>query len=356
MMLTRRQRAVHRQILFCLKMTLFCLPASHSAGITNDFRDLQVGLDVEFLRVNDNFFDRIGIDFDFSVEDDPPGATSSIEQLHNDPQNPLHLTIPEVRDDLKNLIEIGPPFSSPDFPRSVLDEVEMGLLLSAVEGGRNGDILQTPKTTLYNEASLGITVPAGAGGRVQSLRVIALQVNVPQGHTGPLMFETHATFSADIVEPLEGVFGLSSTIELIPVAIIRPDKRFVQISQTFHFRSDSLGPFGGLHSAIDDFQNVNGVLQFRGDNTIQHVLDPAELTNNEMVFIVSNGIFLQNATNGTPLAQINAFETITYELRSLTPGVTFQVSTIVPEPEPAAMALMALGVCGLFVGRLRKCS
>ena len=203
-----------------------------------------------------------------------------------------------------------------------------------------------PRTSLRFDFRSGVTAPPGTAGRFQNQGVVALKLNIPLDVTGDILFEVEASFDADIVEPLDGKFGLGALIEL---STSISDFRFFGSAQRFFYESNSLGPFGDLFSAADDFALDMGVLQFRGQNTIEFTIDLTEVEAEQVFFQVYNDILLQNF--GMTSTQIDATQTASFTLRSLTPGVTFQKSLVVPEP--GTLGLIAAGLLGLGTWRPR---
>jgi hypothetical protein len=334
-------------LLYCAAVWLFVasggpFPASATA-LDSALENLQVTIPLEFVTLNDNFFDRIGVDFDFDINNDPPDSSVGFSELNNDPLAPLDIPLSES---LSRLETAGALFPDPNLPGP---GVEIGASKSALLSFPNGDVLNSPQTSLSTESRMGITAPPGVGARVYSQRVVALEVHVPAGLTGPLEFETLATFSADIVQPDEGVFGLGSLVELVSdISAFR----FIGPDQSFDYSSASLGPYGSLYSSIEDFFLNGAILEFRGDGTVHHEIAQNELHHNRLYFHVAEGILLNNLSDVA--AQISAFNTITYQLHSLTPGVTFQVAP--PVPEPASLTLVGLfsAVMSLGTRQLRR--
>ena len=134
-------------------------------------QDLQVTIEVRFIRLNDSFFERIGIDFDANIEDRTsgtadlvpgqpfePGRQSAIVGI-NEPANadlvpgvhrrPRRAVPPErLRDSRPS------PFGSPqqvaNFGFAILSEIEAYFLIEAAQGDRRTNVLNAPKVTLFN--------------------------------------------------------------------------------------------------------------------------------------------------------------------------------------------------------------
>jgi hypothetical protein len=311
--------------------------------LVSALQDLQVTIPVEFVTLNDNFFDRIGVDYDFDINNNPPDSSAGFTELNKDPFAPLDIPIAES---LSRLGSAGALFPDPNLPGP---GVEIGLSKRALANIAEANIFNDAVTSHLTESKLGITAPPGVGARVYSQRVLALEVDYPAGMTGDLEFETLATFSADIIQPVDGAFGLGSIVELVP-DISAP--RFIGPDQIFDYMSNSLGPFGSLYSSIEDFFLNGAVLEFRGESTVHHTVSPGELHNHVLYYDVVDAILVNNL--GNTAAQISAFDTITYELRSLTPGVTFQIAPPVPEPSSLTLVGLFSAVMSLGTHQLRR--
>lgn len=144
-------------------------------------QDLQVTIEVRFITLNDNFFERVGIDFDFSIGTDTPysratsGATTNI---------PNFLSVPNPSDSIPRSTVIGlqntgggdavpttdlnipftqntfaaavpqfggfQPANAANFGFALLSDIEVFFLLQASAGDTRTNVLQAPKVTLYN--------------------------------------------------------------------------------------------------------------------------------------------------------------------------------------------------------------
>jgi general secretion pathway protein D len=139
------------------------------ADLLNQLRrlqDLQVTIEVRFITLNDNFFERIGIDFDFNIDDNftqpfvpinQDGGNSAVIGL--DPVVPL---TPTANLDLQfrqgsfgatvpNIPGIGfDPMTAGTFGFAILSDIEAFFLIQAASGDSRSNILQAPKVTLFN--------------------------------------------------------------------------------------------------------------------------------------------------------------------------------------------------------------
>jgi general secretion pathway protein D len=134
-------------------------------------QDLQVTIEVRFIRLSDNFFERIGVDFQMNI--DNPGARSVFNA--NDPAEPFTQSV---------TVGLEQPTSASDFPRftadldipfrqgsfnvttpalggfdaatagkfgyAILSDIQAYFLIEAAQGDSRTNILNAPKVTLFN--------------------------------------------------------------------------------------------------------------------------------------------------------------------------------------------------------------
>lgn len=129
-------------------------------------QDLQVTIEVRFIRLNDRFFERIGIDFDFNIENKnpAPGAIVAGEAYEGQfPSSTVGLidgTFPNFTNDLdipfrQNSFGLAvPTFGTPadvsTFGFAILSDIEAYFLINASQGDRRSNVLNAPKVTLFN--------------------------------------------------------------------------------------------------------------------------------------------------------------------------------------------------------------
>lgn len=138
-------------------------------------QDLQVTIEVRFITLSDRFFERIGIDFDFNI-DDNTGLNNVTDQLPtaNQPgQGQFDDNSPSLNFGLNPTtglpaadLDLGfrqgsfgsavPQFGGFDagtaasFGFAILSDIEVFFLLNAAQGDDRTNILQAPKVTLFN--------------------------------------------------------------------------------------------------------------------------------------------------------------------------------------------------------------
>jgi general secretion pathway protein D len=133
-------------------------------------QDLQVTIEVRFLQLNDNFFERIGIDFDMNIEDRtnlPPGSLPPGTQVETGPSQTVGLNFPvdnfpnftadldiPFRQNSFNLTQIpafgAAPLNFPSFGFAILSDIEAYFLIEAAQGDTRTNVLNAPKVTLFN--------------------------------------------------------------------------------------------------------------------------------------------------------------------------------------------------------------
>jgi len=137
-------------------------------------QDLQVTVEVRFIRLNDNFFERIGIDFDFNIRGaDGSALSATVDALTNSgPSATVGLTadgvqneglaggIPSFTVDLDIPFRQGsfgltrPQFGTPQdigqFGFAILSDIEAFFLINASQGNSRSNTLNAPKVTLFN--------------------------------------------------------------------------------------------------------------------------------------------------------------------------------------------------------------
>ncbi len=131
-------------------------------------QDLQVTIEVRFIRLNDSFFERIGMDFDLNIG--PPASATTVNPDGTVNQNAPSAIVgarPAVVGDLpvftsdlevpfrqESFSIATAPFGSPqqvaNFGFAILSEIEAYFLIEAAQGDRRTNVLNAPKVTLFN--------------------------------------------------------------------------------------------------------------------------------------------------------------------------------------------------------------
>ena len=165
-------------------------------------QDLQVAIEVRFIRLNDTFFERIGVDFDFNIQSNvrDPLNTTAIPTSSNSSISPYSLGIPANPGGPSQVIgldntgtpgvarigQVGqnatlngqpvqnfysipfrqnsfgagqvpalpglpdPTTSAATFGFAILSDIEAYFLIQAAQGNTRSNVMQAPKVTLFN--------------------------------------------------------------------------------------------------------------------------------------------------------------------------------------------------------------
>ena len=151
-------------------------------------QDLQVTIEVRFITLNDNFFERIGVDFDFDIDDDIDRAFMvfgrPIDDISTEDLTGADVGVERSRDardvDHGRSVTVGMsapgvfsadldiPFTQNGFALAVpqfggfdatagaslgfaiLSDIEAFFFINAAQGDRRSNVLQAPKVTLFN--------------------------------------------------------------------------------------------------------------------------------------------------------------------------------------------------------------
>jgi len=246
-------------------------------------QDLQVTIEVRFIRLTDSFFERIGIDFDFNIQDrtgltdiqsgtpfegNRPSATVGISSAPV--TNPIGL--PNFTADLDipfrqssfglSTPQFGTPQDIGTFGFAILSDIEAFFLINASQGDRRANVLQAPKVTLFN-GQQAIIVDS-------SFRPFVISVI-------PVVGEFAAAQQPVIVVLSEGTL---MTVQ----AVVSDDRRYVRLTlvpffsqigdvQTFTFEgsqtSSSSSSTTDQNSDGNDESNNNANSTIRNGTTVQ---------------------------------------------------------------------------------------
>lgn len=132
-------------------------------------QDLQVTIEVRFITLNDDFFERIGVDFDFQIQDrsgrDPDNpfkenAPSAVVGLGPDGNPTADLDVQFTQGSFQSAIPQFGGFdanTAANFGFAILSDIEVFFLLQAAQGDNRTNVLQAPKVTLFNGQIATIT-------------------------------------------------------------------------------------------------------------------------------------------------------------------------------------------------------
>jgi general secretion pathway protein D len=137
-------------------------------------QDLQVTIEVRFITLNDNFFERIGVDFDLRIDDNyrggplPDDRGRSVTIGLNSPfagaiAPTADLDLTFRQDSFTGAIPAFGGFNADQagqFGFAILSDLEMFFFLSASQGDQRTSVLQAPRVTMFDgqQASISDTV------------------------------------------------------------------------------------------------------------------------------------------------------------------------------------------------------
>ncbi len=243
-------------------------------------QDLQVTIEVRFITLNDNFFERIGVDFDFDIVDgiEHPGMIFGRKVTADDPANGVEGRrdlLDHARDPTSATVGLSQPgvFSADlDIPFTqgsyqlavpqfggfdatagaqlgfaILSDIEAFFFISAAQGDRRSNVLQAPKVTLFNGQQAFVSDTS------QSPFVISVI---------PVVGDFAAAQQPVICILNEGTF-------LTVQAVVSNDRRFVRLTVVpFFSQIDKVNTFqfvGSETTTSDD--STEGVQDQPNDNT-----------------------------------------------------------------------------------------
>lgn len=135
-------------------------------------QDLQIAIEVRFITLTDNFFERIGLDFDFDVDDNSLLGNTTPVPLYPDDTGPSvsfgldSQGNPTADLDLQfrqgSFGASAPQFGGFDastaatFGFAILSDIEVFFLVEAAQGDQRSNVLQAPKVTLFNGQSAAV--------------------------------------------------------------------------------------------------------------------------------------------------------------------------------------------------------
>jgi len=273
--------------------------------------DLQVTIEVRFITLNDNFFERIGVDFDFRLEDFAPASivgaanvgtlnqanvfTTADPQLKAPNDITVGLSAPGVF-----TADLDVPFTQDSFTSAIpqfgfvpnvggqlgfaiLSDIEAFFFIEAAQGDRRSNVLQAPKVTLFNGQQAFVSDTS------QSPFVVSVV---------PVVGDFAAAQQPVIVVLSEGTF-------LTVQAVVSEDRRYVRMT---------LVPFFSSIGQVNTFT-------FTGSSSSTTASNSSGATDN---------------TTGRANAQINSREGTTVQL----PTFSFvSVSTTVSVPDGGTVLL-----------------
>ncbi|NLF71054.1 MAG: general secretion pathway protein GspD [Candidatus Anammoximicrobium sp.] len=232
-------------------------------------QDLQVTIEVRFITLNDSFYERIGIDFDFEVDDNSAQIAGQNSILPDDTGPSMAFGLDPTGTPTADFdyafaqdmfTSAVPQFggfdsaSAANFGFAILSDIEVFFLLQAAQGDDRTNVLQAPKVTLFN------------------------------GQTGLVMDNSQRPFVTSVI-PVVGDFAaahqpvvvvLNEGTSLSVQAVVSPDRRFVRLT---------LVPFFSSIGDVDTFTFNGRVSSDSGTTVADPTNEASSVTNNRQNFV-----------------------------------------------------------------------
>lgn len=233
-------------------------------------QDLQVTIEVRFITLSDSFYERIGIDFDFNIDDNTsqiagqnpitPDDTGPSMAFGMDPITEAPTSDFDYQFRQNSFSSSVPQFGGFDaataanFGFAILSDIEVFFLLQAAQGDSRTNVLQAPKVTLFN------------------------------GQTGFVSDTSQRPFVTSVI-PVVGDFAaahqpvvvvLNEGTSLSVQAVVSPDRRFVRLT---------LIPFFSSIGDVDTFTFTGSTSSNSGTIAADPTNESKNVTNNQQRII-----------------------------------------------------------------------
>ena len=136
-----------------------------------ELNDVQIVVEVRFMILSDDFFERIGVDFDFRLNDNAPSVagidnvatTAIVGQNFEGGAIPGGLGDQDIPFTQGGFASAVPAFggfdvnSAANFGFAILSDIEVFFLLQAAKGNSRSSVMQAPTVTMFNGQSASIS-------------------------------------------------------------------------------------------------------------------------------------------------------------------------------------------------------
>lgn len=224
-------------------------------------QDQEVSVEIRFITITEDFFERIGLDFNINIVN--PTSTAKFEPLLlNDAFTPAQFINKfNPKDFFSGLTPAGTltsdlniPIKTSSFGETIpqlggytgagglslglafLSDIQVFLFLEAVQGDTRANIMQAPKLTMFNGQTATLTV------------------------TDTQTFVTNVS----VVQLSNGNFAFAPTVTAIPIgatvvmnAVVSADRRFVRMSLTPNLTNLAPGPISLFPVVVPIFPTVD---------------------------------------------------------------------------------------------------
>lgn len=221
-------------------------------------QDLQVTIEVRFITLRDDFFERIGVDFDFDVDDnvaalpgDDSGPSVSIG-LGPDGNPTPDFDFSFTQDSFGITAPAFGGFNganAANFGFAILSDIEAFFLVQAATGSDRSNVLQAPKVTLFN----------------------GQQANVSDVSQRPFVTSLIPVVGDFAAAHQPVIVVLSEGTSLGVQAVVSSDRRFVRLT---------LVPFFSQIGEVEEFTFEGSTTTNTGSNVVDANGDPTGDTDN----------------------------------------------------------------------------
>ena len=139
-----------------------------------ELNDVQIVIEVRFMTLSDNFFEQIGVDFDFNLNDNSGfDALTDIDSVADsavvgngagtigNPNNPFGRNVGFTQDTITSAVAGFGSSLAEGNPASIgfaiLSDIEVFFLLQAAQGSSRTNVMQAPTVTMFNGQSASIS-------------------------------------------------------------------------------------------------------------------------------------------------------------------------------------------------------
>ena len=134
-----------------------------------ELNDVQIVIEVRFITLTDNFFERVGIDFDFSLNDNAPVNVNGLEDVQSEsivigrgindaPTGNLDLQF--LQSGFNAAVPAVGGFdlaTAANFGFAILSDIEVFFLIQASKGSSRSNVTNSPTVTMFNGQSATVT-------------------------------------------------------------------------------------------------------------------------------------------------------------------------------------------------------
>jgi len=242
-------------------------------------QDLQVTIEVRFVTLQDNFFERIGVDFDFDVRDgsgltpadlvgtdaNPNSDEGTNVTIGLDPQgNPtLDLDLAFSQNTFASAVPAFggfDPNAAASFGFAILSDIEAFFVIEAIQGDTRTNVMQAPKLTMFNGQFANIT----------------------DNSQRPFVTSVVPVVGDFAVAQQPVILVLSEGTQLNVQAVVSSDRRFVRLTMlpqfsqigdvdTFTFEGETSSDTGSISTTDADTgeTTTNNNVRFTRGTTVQ---------------------------------------------------------------------------------------